>query len=328
MKEKYGIVHTDSPVMELTTMIGCPLMCTFCPQKELKDSYGKDEKYLSLENLAIILSNIPQETRIDFSGMAEPWANKKCTDMLAMVLNKGFKTAIYTTLYGFRRHDTDAVKELCERHKDQIEVFCIHLPDASQNMLGWKFNEDWEYAYKVISQLRLNVNTLEQMTMDKSGYVHPSLQSLVTKVGDFHPQDRAGSLKPSETFKEQGLQPATSCNKTALTCRATPFYDRNVVFPNGDVVICCMDYNRKHILGNLLTHSMEDIRNGDVFNRIISINTSDGYSSDSICKSCNYVIPLIKSPLTGQLKADPAFIEKQPLKHVINSHIKNLLKSF
>jgi uncharacterized Fe-S cluster-containing radical SAM superfamily protein len=46
MREKYGIVHYDSPVMELTTMIGCPLMCTFCPQDNLRDNYGKDTKYM------------------------------------------------------------------------------------------------------------------------------------------------------------------------------------------------------------------------------------------------------------------------------------------
>ena len=42
MKEKYGIQHSLSPVMELTTMIGCPLMCTFCPQDALRTQYGVD----------------------------------------------------------------------------------------------------------------------------------------------------------------------------------------------------------------------------------------------------------------------------------------------
>ena len=31
------------PTMEITTMVGCPLMCTFCPQDGLKNSYGKDK---------------------------------------------------------------------------------------------------------------------------------------------------------------------------------------------------------------------------------------------------------------------------------------------
>ena len=39
-KEKYGIVHTEGPVMELTLMVGCPLMCSFCPQDNLRNEYG------------------------------------------------------------------------------------------------------------------------------------------------------------------------------------------------------------------------------------------------------------------------------------------------
>ena len=44
MRERYGIKHFDGPVMELTTMVGCPLMCSFCPQENLRDSYGDKEK--------------------------------------------------------------------------------------------------------------------------------------------------------------------------------------------------------------------------------------------------------------------------------------------
>ena len=38
------------PTLEITTMIGCPLMCNYCPQDNLRDAYGKDgDKYMSLD---------------------------------------------------------------------------------------------------------------------------------------------------------------------------------------------------------------------------------------------------------------------------------------
>jgi len=49
-------------------------------------TYGQNEKYLSLENFKLILSKVPRYVRIDFSGMAEPWANPEATAMLAHAL--------------------------------------------------------------------------------------------------------------------------------------------------------------------------------------------------------------------------------------------------
>jgi adenine C2-methylase RlmN of 23S rRNA A2503 and tRNA A37 len=51
MRIKYGIEHKSPPSLELTTMVGCPLICSFCPQKTLKSNYGKQEKYLKISDL-------------------------------------------------------------------------------------------------------------------------------------------------------------------------------------------------------------------------------------------------------------------------------------
>jgi hypothetical protein len=59
--------------LEITTMVGCPLKCTYCPQDQLRGTYGQNEKYLPLENFKLILSKVPYYVRIDFSGMAEPF---------------------------------------------------------------------------------------------------------------------------------------------------------------------------------------------------------------------------------------------------------------
>ena len=44
------------PSLEITTMVGCPLKCTYCPQDQLRGTYGQNEKYLSFENFKLILS--------------------------------------------------------------------------------------------------------------------------------------------------------------------------------------------------------------------------------------------------------------------------------
>src|SRR5271169_3052980 len=100
------------PCLEITTMVGCPLKCTYCPQDQLRETYGKNEKYLSFENFKLILSKIPPYVRIDFSGMAEPWANPEATAMLAHTLEKGFNITIYTTLYDITAGDAENILAL------------------------------------------------------------------------------------------------------------------------------------------------------------------------------------------------------------------------
>src|SRR5690606_11786634 len=54
-QNKHGTAHSRPPKMELTTMVGCPLMCTFCPQDNLRTKYGKATKYMRPEDLSHIL---------------------------------------------------------------------------------------------------------------------------------------------------------------------------------------------------------------------------------------------------------------------------------
>ena len=54
-------------------------------------------------------------------------------------------------------------------------------------------------------------------------------------------------------------------------CINSPAYRQNVVLPNGDVYLCCMDYGLKHKVGNLLETNFNDL------------NRESNYD---ICKHC------------------------------------------
>ena len=287
MREKYGIVHNEGGVMELTTMIGCPLMCTFCPQDNLRTNYGTDTKYMKQVDLTKMLVKLPKDTRIDFSGMSEPWANPECTMMLEMVLYMGFDVAIYTTLYGMK--DPERVRKVLESHPNQVKVLMLHLPDANGNMKGWKNSEEWQKAAAIITNTNVPCG-IGAMTMDRNGVVHPELQPFVGQLAGWVGHTRADSLN-LEQIKDQPIQ-ITPHNGFSLTCKSTPFYDRNVLLPNGDVVLCCMDYNLVHILGNLLTQTYEEVMQGKPLQDLIALNESPEFNKCSICKSCENVTRL------------------------------------
>lgn len=279
------------PTMEFTLMVGCPLKCGFCPQDRLRATYGKDTKYLSLDAFQTILARIPDHVRIDFSGMAEPWANPDATAMLRHALERGYTVAIYTTLYGMTPDDRDAVIALLRHHAAQVEVLCLHLPDRNGNMRGWRYSAEYDAnlrAFLALAEARA-LPQVEIMTMDGTGRPHRDLDHLDIKLGAWMGHTRAGNVAASDV---NGQRIATTPrHETAVTCAFTPFYDQNVCLPNGDVVLCCMDYGLKHRIGNLLHQDYYDIFGTDTMAALRRENMTPRFASASLCKSCDRAQP-------------------------------------
>jgi len=162
----------------------------------------------------------------------------------------------------------------------------LHLPDNNGNMKGWKPTTEWMNAFEVMTKMQLPCG-IGAMTMDGSGLVAPELQGIVGRLAGWQGHTRADSLDP-EQVKGQALS-ITPRHEFALTCRSTPFYDRNVLLPDGSVVLCCMDYDLKHVIGNLLKQTYAEMFAGEKLAELIKMNEADGFDKCSICKSCDNV---------------------------------------
>jgi hypothetical protein len=204
-----------------------------------------------------------------------------------MVLESGFTVAIYTTLYGMTIDDAGQVSQLLQKYNPQIEAVVLHLPDTNGNMKGWKHSEDWENVAKIILKSNLSCG-IQSMTMDSEGEVDKKISHIFNgKLAGFLGISRADSLNVKQV-EGQPINPIPRHNKS-VTCASSPFYDRNTLLPNGDVVLCCMDYNLKHVIGNLLIQDYSDLFNSLELTSIIKINEAAEFNKCSICKSCENV---------------------------------------
>jgi len=234
------------------------------------------------------LEKLPIDVRIDFSGMAEPWLNKSATDMLQFSLLKGHKVAVYTTLEGMTIEDAKRVIETIKEHGRQVEVLTLHLADNENNMRGFRFTPEYGEVLRLFMSSRedLQASNFSVMTMSGSGNFHSELESLVPKPAvPFRGHSRAGTLTDREIEP-----PPTPQNSFPLSCRSTPFYDRNVLLPNGDVYLCCMDYNLQHKLGNLHENSYLDLFRSETLRELVVVNQRPDFSKCSLCKSCDNVL--------------------------------------
>lgn len=282
--------------LEITTLIGCPLACTFCPQDSLSRAFGNlTDKRLSLENFILVLEKLPTHVAIHFSGMSEPFANDECIDMVMAASKKSNPISIYTTLVGLRPADTNKLVALIKQGR--FTNFVIHLPDAAGNMRGFKITDDYMYAAENLIPL----DETKTMTMSSNAKISVEFMQWVNslsnnmRIKEKLPRDkfvgwrRAGSLTTSFIG---GQEIEEECNwQCAVSCQSTPFYDHNVMLPDGRVVLCCMDYGLKHTIANLFTDEYADLFSSDQMDivRYANMSLDSAIKSQSICTQCSNV---------------------------------------
>ncbi len=241
--------------IEITTKIGCSLFCEFCPQKKLINEYKKksDEFTMTFDTFKTCIDKIPKNIVIDFSGMCEPWLNKECTKMMKYAVDSGHQINIYTTLVGVNIDDYTAIKET------NYKTLVLHIPDEEENS---HFN--LSESYLSILKTALNdiiAGELRVNNFSCHGKVHPLIKDLVEMSGVkvmSEMYDRAGNV---DSNKVQGVEKEKKGRLICTYCGGDTL-NRNVLLPNGIVLMCCMDYGMEFVLGNLLDGSYDEICRG------------------------------------------------------------------
>ena len=250
--------------LEITTHIGCPVDCVDCPQALLRSRYhGK--RILDFDDFTKAIDKVPAGTRIDFSGMCEPFANPQCADMILYAASKGFPLALYTTLQGATLEDYERLKDV------RYEVVTIHLPDK-EGRSHFKITEEY---LECLIRWRCDNYSCHGAIDDR---VKPYLQqrNLITFM-----HDRAGNV---ECRPHINLDPGRP-----LWCITSgKAMDHNVLLPDGTVITCCMDYGMTGIFGNLFTQSYDEVLQSPA--ACAMRKTLD--HGESICRHCANARPI------------------------------------
>jgi len=262
---------TTIPTMEFTTSIdtknGCVVDCVFCPQRTLQKVY-KGERFLSLENFKQCVDKIPQEVRITFAGFTEPWLNPKCTDMLLYAKEKGHQISVFTTGIGMTIEDLERIKDI--KFAGQPNGgFTLHLPDQERKAKH-PITKKYIQLIERMGELREHIQNFNVMTM---GNVHESVSHVFSEAPIPQMWSRSGnlfgeSLMKPELINRKDEYKSVYHGDKPKTCGCIEKLYHNVVLPNGDVSLCCMDYGLEHIIGNLLNQTYEEImpENNTCFN--------------------------------------------------------------
>jgi radical SAM protein with 4Fe4S-binding SPASM domain len=158
------------------------------------------------------------------------------------------------------------------------KFFSIHLPTE-------KSTESIRVDERYRTLLAAFVNSGFAATYHVQGNgPHPDLQDILAHqdVIVYKPHSRAGNIEIQGRQEPHFLRGRIGCSRGLK---------QNVLLPNGDVLLCCMDYGMKHVLGNLVEMEMNALYQDKIFQEIQAGLLDD--SMDILCRRCEqYAFPV------------------------------------
>ena len=271
------------PVLEITPKAGCKIQCHFCPQKLFLKQYctnGRSTE-MSFDAFKACLDKTPAGLMVDFSGFVEPFLARDGLRMVQYAHESGHEVRLFTTLMGLDMPSFQVIEDI------PFKLVVLHLPDVHHYANIPVTEEYLELLRYVVAKKRPNGEPFVDIANCQS---NPDPR-VVEIIGHRFPiswdmVDRAGTLSDEHLRSAERMAEPIYCSRT-------PRLNHNVLLPNGDVVLCCMDFGMQRVLGNLKQQSYEEIMQGDPLARIVGANARQG---DLLCRQCTFakrVTPLL-----------------------------------
>ncbi len=241
------------PKLEITTRIGCSVNCKYCPQEVFCTNYLKDSNItvMRLETFKKCVDKMPSDAVITFSGFSEPFLNDECVEMMQYAADQGRAIELYTTLVGLSMEKLEKIRDI------EFKTVVLHTPDDkgyANIPMTKEYFEILDYALDMVGRNGLPwIDSANCQGVPASQFIEFARGRVIVKSSLC---DRAGNLKGEEDLKQ-----ALHLNGR-IKCSRMEDLNQWVLLPDGRVVVCCMDFGMRHILGNLEEQSYEELKTG------------------------------------------------------------------
>ena len=273
------------PVLEITPKVGCSVNCHFCPQGLFLNRYFAADPFcttdMSFVEFKQCIDKIPQNALVEFAGFVEPFLARDATKMMEYTYETGRDVTLLTTLVGCTMERFHEIEDI------PFQYVVLHLPDI-HNYANIPITDEYiELLRYLLNKRKPNGRPFidkANCQAEPNPQIAKMLKDKVMISWDL--VDRAGNLQ-----REAVLQ-SNQENQGSIYCDRAAYLDHNVLLPDGRVVLCCMDFGMKHVLGNLLKDSWEDIHTGVEMKKIQAGMCANGCGDDVLCRHCTSGIVL------------------------------------
>ncbi len=259
--------------LAITTHIGCKNQCVYCPQNTIIKAYSahSSKRKMQLEDFKNYIKTVPTTVPLSFAGFSEPWLNPEATAMLLYANEKGFSVRVNTTLIGMNKED------ILQMETIPFVKFAVHLPDNAAHT-NIKVNKDYLDVLETLISSKLQKQFFkyhEEKNTDLAPEIKALLKKHNKKAHSFGLNNRAGFSKTEYSYY------LPNKDKKLKACED---FKHNILLPNGDVVLCHMDWAMQHILGNVEKISYNELFTSEEFIKIQKALSNP--QSPLLCRQC------------------------------------------
>lgn len=263
-------------IIAISTVIGCKNYCNYCPQEKVTKGYSKRSKIniMSFDTFKTCIDKLPKDVIINFAGFSEPCLNPDYVKMIFYANEKGHKIQLLTTIVGMKSSDVDQLENV------HFLRFLVHLPDNKDQT---KIIVDDSFI-KIIDKLiksKINVEWKFHRSPTGDEDVHSKLKPLLMEANIYNSIIKAGLKTRAGNVEIEG-KPFVEKIKGRITGCYLLYV--NQLLPNGDVFICCMDWELKYHLGNFLKSDYETLFQSITFKEIL--RSFKDSNSEILCRYC------------------------------------------
>lgn len=249
--------------LQIQTIDGCNARCSFCPAWQIPRTFKTIDDKLFKRIVSDFLETADTKTRtISLFLENEPLLDNNIFEKARWIKQQGKNicTTIHTNgslLLNFNKQDYHLIDRITITVAEDVETYNkIHSLNISKKTLNEIQNLPLYFP-----NIRTNVR-----------------KNTILSGLDFNSEkySRAGFLNNNKTVNNK----TKGCKKYLRGKWANVLYD-------GTFIICCMDYNKEIVFGNLKTQSIGQIINSDYYNSVFDKIEGEIESEDSfICKRC------------------------------------------
>lgn len=294
-------------LLQVQTVSACNGKCPFCPysfvSKELPQGKMEWETYQKIVNECVSFPSLKMFTPM---LQNEPLLEKDICKAIRYFKEKSEgKVPIFIVTNGYLLTPS-LIRQLVNSGLDHLIVSInAHKKETYEELMpGFQFEKLIANIENLLSsnlqRTKVTLRFLEnQRNKDeipealaywhKRG-VHTEVLPFINNRADSVDITGLRSKKPEMLLESKIKQKAFSLFSS---CCILPFYQMNILF-NGDVLLCCNDWRRSPILGNVNREKLKDIWEGKVTREIKTKILCRDYKYVEACKGCS-VIEYFKS---------------------------------
>lgn len=275
--------------IQIQTFTGCNADCIFCPYGGTYETQPKGKMAPGLFERIIDEAAAHRVRRISPYLMNEPLMDRGLFDKIRYInaTIPGCNVVVTSNGHFLTPPVADAILDL----GDGLHELCISLQGidsepyektmrGSMNFERTLANVNHfieEQRRRGLERPKLWITMVDTAVIDaRKAVAYWRSRGVASKYTTL--ENRGGNIRNAESFSR------TKAMSYCTTC--TRLFKQAYILFNGDMVLCCVDYSREQVLGNITNSSIDDVWNGPVATEIRRRHLAQEFDRLPLCGNC------------------------------------------